>query len=75
MEKPLDYYRGADFGIGLDAALADAAASTGNVTLAVVLTRDSQILLYEDTSGLISVLAALTSVNRSLIHIFELTRL
>jgi crotonobetainyl-CoA:carnitine CoA-transferase CaiB-like acyl-CoA transferase/flavin reductase (DIM6/NTAB) family NADH-FMN oxidoreductase RutF len=61
--KPLGYYKGAYFEIGLDAALADAAASTGNVTLAAVLTRDSQILLHEDTSGQISVLAAPTSVN------------
>ncbi|MBT6191346.1 MAG: cag pathogenicity island protein Cag11 [Tateyamaria sp.] len=55
---PLGYYKGAYFDIGLDDALAGAAASTGSVSLGAVLACENQILLCEDTSGHISVPAA-----------------
>lgn len=55
---PLGYYNGAYFDIGLDEALADAAASAGSVSLGAVLVRNGQILLFEDAAGLISVPAA-----------------
>ncbi|MGB7243231.1 MAG: CoA transferase [Sulfitobacter sp.] len=56
---PLGYYKGAYFDIGLDKALADTAAAAG-VSLAAVLARDDHLLLYEDTSGHISLPTAPT---------------
>jgi flavin reductase (DIM6/NTAB) family NADH-FMN oxidoreductase RutF len=55
---PLGYYKGSYFDIGLDAVLADTAASTGRVSLGAVLVYDGQLLLCEDDSGQISVPAA-----------------
>ncbi|MBT3466278.1 MAG: cag pathogenicity island protein Cag11, partial [Rhodobacteraceae bacterium] len=55
---PLGYYKGGYFEIGMDNALADAAASAGIVSLGVVLVCEGQILLCEDASGQISVPAA-----------------
>lgn len=55
---PLGYYKGSYFDIGLDAVLADAAASTGRVSLGAVLVSDGQLLLCEDASGQISVPSA-----------------
>jgi crotonobetainyl-CoA:carnitine CoA-transferase CaiB-like acyl-CoA transferase/flavin reductase (DIM6/NTAB) family NADH-FMN oxidoreductase RutF len=55
---PLGYYKGGYFEIGMDNALAEAAASAGIVSLGVVLVCEGQILLCEDASGQISVPAA-----------------
>ena len=62
---PLGYYKGAYFDIGLDAALADAAASTGRVSLGAVLVCEGKLLLCEDASGQISVPAAPANVGAS----------
>lgn len=55
---PLGYYKGGYFEIGLDDALADAAASAGSVSLGAVLVRNDQLLLCQDTSGQTSLPAA-----------------
>lgn len=60
---PLGYYKGAYFDIGLDEALADAAATTPGVSLGVVLERDGYVLLHETTTGHISVPAAPPETN------------
>lgn len=60
---PLGYYKGAYFDIGLDEALADAAAATGTVSVGAVLARDRQVLLDESRSGQISVPAAPSGTN------------
>lgn len=55
--QPLGYYRGAYFDIGLDRALANAAAS-GRVSVGAVLINDHQILINVDEKGELSVPAA-----------------
>ncbi|MFY9237869.1 MAG: CoA transferase [Roseovarius sp.] len=54
---PLGYFKGGYFDIGLDRALADAAAARG-VSVGAVLVRDGQVLLRRDAAGQISVPAA-----------------
>lgn len=54
---PLGYFKGAYFDIGLDRALADAAASRG-VSIGAVLVRDGQVLLRRTDAGQLSVPAA-----------------
>ena len=62
-QSPLGYYKGAYFDIGLDEALADAAASAAGISLGAVLNRDGQVLLQVDASGQISVPAAPVMTN------------
>lgn len=52
--RPLGYYRGSYFDVGLDRAVTDAAAA-GAVGVGAVLTNDTAVLLAEDATGAISV--------------------
>ncbi|SFE99409.1 Crotonobetainyl-CoA:carnitine CoA-transferase CaiB [Sulfitobacter brevis] len=52
---PLGYYKGAYFDVGLDTALADAAAKTMGVSLGAVLARGEHVLLLENAKGELSV--------------------
>ena len=60
--KPLGYYKGAYFDIGLDRALTDAAASGGG-RLGAVLEREGRLLLAEEPGGGITVPTAPTNDN------------
>jgi len=51
--KPLGYYKGAYFDIGLDRAVTDA-ATTGNVTIGAVLAYKNTLLLVEKSDGSIT---------------------
>ncbi|MEP4199268.1 MAG: CoA transferase [Aliishimia sp.] len=48
--KPLGYYKGAYFDIGLDRALTEA-ATAGDVSIAAVLSHENSLLLLEDQQG------------------------
>ncbi len=56
--EPLGYYKGAYFDIGLDHALADAAAAEGRVSVCAVLANEGRVLLSESPTGQISVPSA-----------------
>jgi crotonobetainyl-CoA:carnitine CoA-transferase CaiB-like acyl-CoA transferase/flavin reductase (DIM6/NTAB) family NADH-FMN oxidoreductase RutF len=60
---PLGYYKGAYFDIGLDEALADAAATATGVSLGAVLACDGQVLLQETPDGHIFLPAAPAETN------------
>jgi crotonobetainyl-CoA:carnitine CoA-transferase CaiB-like acyl-CoA transferase/flavin reductase (DIM6/NTAB) family NADH-FMN oxidoreductase RutF len=54
--KPLGYYRGNYFSLGLEQTLVDAAVRSANTVVGAILEQDSQIYLLEDgTTGAISV--------------------
>lgn len=61
--SPLGYYKGAYFDIGLDDALADAAAATGGVSIGAVLENEGRLLLQEMPDGYISVPTAPAASN------------